>query len=39
MMEVLAIAMVVIILQHVSVSNQQVVHLKLTQCYLSIIAQ
>ena len=32
-------AMVIIILQYISVSNQQVVHLKLTQYYMSIISQ
>ena len=36
-MEVLANAMVKIILQFINVSNQYIVHLKLTQCYVSII--
>ena len=31
--------MVVITWQHVLVSNQHVVHLKVTQCYVSIISQ
>lgn len=30
---------VVIILQHVSVSDQYTLHLKLAQCYISIILQ
>ena len=38
-MEVLANAMVGIILEYVSVSNQCVVCLKFTQCYISIISQ
>lgn len=37
-MEVLAKAMVVIILQYINVSNQQVVYLKVTQWYKSIIS-
>lgn len=36
MMEVLANATVVIILQYINVSNE---HLKLPQCYMSIISQ
>lgn len=36
MMEVLANAMAGIILQNISVSNQHVVHIKLTQCYMSL---
>ena len=36
-MEVLSNTMVVIILQYISVSNQHIVHIKLTQCYMSII--
>lgn len=39
MIEVLAKAMVAIILQHMSVSNQHIAHLKLTQCYVSYIPQ
>ena len=39
MLEVLANATVVIILQYIKVSNQHVVHLKLTQCCMSIISQ
>ena len=31
--------MVVIILQYINVSNQCVVHLKLTQCYMSVTSQ
>ena len=38
-MDVLAKAMVVIILQHTSVSSQHAVQLKFIQCYLSIISQ
>ena len=38
-MEVLPNTMLVIILQYMSVSNQHTVHLKLTQCYMSIISQ
>ena len=38
MVEVLAKAMVVSILQYISVSNKHLVHLKLTQCYMSIIS-
>lgn len=38
-MEVLANAVVVTILQYISGSNQHVVHLKLTQCCVSIIAR
>ena len=33
------ITMLVIILQYINVSNQQFVHLKLTQDYMSIISQ
>lgn len=36
MMEVLANAMAGIILQNISESNQHVVHIKLTQCYMSL---
>lgn len=36
MMDMLANAMVVIILQHIWVSNQHIVYLKLTQCYISM---
>lgn len=32
-------SMVVIILQHISVSNQCAVHLKLTKPYMSIVSQ
>lgn len=39
MTEVLAKAMVVIILQYINVPNQQVVSLKLTECYVSIMSQ
>lgn len=39
MIEVLAKAMVVIVLQYINVSNQHVVYLKLTKSYMSIIAQ
>ena len=40
MMEELANATVVFILQYRNVSNQHVfVHLKLTQCYMTIISQ
>ena len=38
-MEMLANILVVIILQHINVWNQQIVCLKLTQCYMSIISQ
>ena len=38
-MEVLANTTVVIILQYINISNQLFVHLKLTQCYMSIISQ
>lgn len=38
-MVVLANTTVVIIVQYTNVSNQQSVHLKLTQCYKSIISQ
>ena len=38
MMKILANAMVVIILQHIRVSNQHVSHLKLTQCYVNRIS-
>ena len=38
MMEVLDNAMVIIILQCISVSNQHIVHIKLTSCYMSIIS-
>jgi len=40
-MQVLTKAKVPVILQNTDVSNQQVVlaHLKLTQCYLSIVSQ
>ena len=38
-MEVLAKAIVVIILQYINVLNQHVVHLKLIQCSMSIISQ
>lgn len=39
-MEVLINHMTVIISQNISVANQHIVHLKLTQCYaLSIISQ
>ena len=34
-MQVLANARVVIILQYLSISNQHIVHLKPTQCYVS----
>ena len=37
--EVLANTMLVIILQYLNISNQQIVHLTLTQCYMSIISQ
>lgn len=36
MIQVLANAVAVIILQYTNVSNQQGVHLKLTLCYMSI---
>ena len=36
MVDMLANAMMVIISQYVSESNQHVVHLELTQCYISI---
>ena len=39
MTEVLANAMVVIILQYISVSNPQVVHVKLTQHCTPVISQ
>ena len=39
MVEVLTKTMMVIILQCTNVSSQQVGHLKLTQCYMVIIAQ
>lgn len=32
-------AMMVIILQYINVSNQHIIHLKLTQCCVSIISQ
>ena len=38
-MEVVANTMVVITLQFINGSNHHVVHLKLTQCYVSIICQ
>ena len=38
-MEVLANAMMVIASQYISGSNQPAVHLRLTQCYMSIISQ
>ena len=38
MIEVLANAMVVIILQYINVSKQYVGHLKLAQCYVSYIS-
>lgn len=38
-MKVLAKALVVIPFQYRNVSSQQVVHLKLTQCYMSILFQ
>ena len=31
--------MVVIILQYINASNQHIVHLKITQCYMSIVSQ
>lgn len=37
-MEVLANAMVVIIMQYISVSNELIVHLKLEQGYVSIMS-
>lgn len=36
-MEVLAIAVMIITLQYINVSNQQVIYLKLIQCYMSSI--
>ena len=36
--EVLAKALMLIILDYINVSDQQVVYLKLTQCYMSIIS-
>ena len=39
MTEVLTSAKVVVTWQYINISNQQVVHLKLTQCYMSIISQ
>ena len=39
MTEVLANAMVVIILQYINVSNHYIVYLKLTECYISSISQ
>ena len=38
-MKVLANSMVVTIVQYISVTSEQVVHLKLTQCYRSITSQ
>lgn len=38
-MELLANSVVVIIFQYISVSNQDIVHLKLTQCSVSILFQ
>lgn len=35
----LANAVVVIILQHISVWNQHLIHLKVTQCYISILSK
>ena len=39
MMAVLGNTTEVIILQYISVSNQHIVHIKLAQCYMSIISQ
>ena len=36
MIELLTNAVMVIILQYMNVSNQYIVHLKLTQCYILI---
>lgn len=38
MIQVLAEAMVVFILQYVNVSNQYIVHMKFLQCYVSYIS-
>lgn len=35
----LALMLMVIVLQNISVSNQHIVYLKCTQCYVSIISQ
>ena len=39
MIEVLPDAMVLIILQYTNVSNQQIVYLKLAECYMPIISE
>lgn len=38
-MEVVVNTTVIIVLQFINVSNRHIVHLKLTQCHLSIISQ
>ena len=39
MIDLLANNTIIIILQYINLLNQQTVHLKLTQCYMSILSQ